>query len=67
MRETDKAQTLLRQGTALVERILANKTGASKNIFERKFKSAFKQLTVALSIQSKSWQDWKIALEIAEQ
>jgi tetratricopeptide (TPR) repeat protein len=64
LHDTETAQTLLRKGTDLLERLLSQKTGAAKDLFERKFKPAFNELTVALAVQT---GDWPTALEIAEQ
>jgi CHAT domain-containing protein/tetratricopeptide (TPR) repeat protein len=64
LKETETAQTLLREGTALLERLLSQKTGAAQDQFERQFRPAFNELTVALAVQS---GDWPTALEIAEQ
>ena len=64
LKDTETAQTLLRKGTDLLERLLSQKTGAAKDLFERQFRPAFNELTVALAVQS---GDWPTALEIAEQ
>ena len=64
LKDTETAQTLLRKGTDLLERLLSQKTGAAKDQFERQFRSAFNELTVALAVQT---GDWPTALKIAEQ
>jgi CHAT domain-containing protein len=64
LHDTETAQTLLRKGTDLLERLLSQKTGAAKDQFERQFRPAFNELTVALAVQT---GDWPTALEIAEQ
>ena len=64
LQDTETAQTLLRKGTDLLERLLSQKTGAAKDQFERQFRPAFNELTVALAVQT---GDWPTALEIAEQ
>jgi tetratricopeptide (TPR) repeat protein len=64
LQDTETAQTLLRKGTDLLERLLSQKTGAAKDQFERQFRTAFNELTVALAVQT---GDWPTALEIAEQ
>jgi tetratricopeptide (TPR) repeat protein len=64
LQDTETAQTLLRKGTDLLERLLSQKTGAAKDLFERQFRTAFNELTVALTVQT---GDWPTALEIAEQ
>ncbi len=64
LQDTETAQTLLRKGTDLLERLLSQKTGSAKDQFERKYRPAFNELTVALAVQR---GDWPTALEIAEQ
>jgi CHAT domain-containing protein/Flp pilus assembly protein TadD len=64
LHDSETAQTLLRKGTDLLERLLSQKTGAAKDQFERQFRPAFNELTVVLAVQT---GDWPIALEIAEQ
>ena len=64
LKDTETAQTLLRKGTDLLERLLGTKTGAAKDQLERQFRTAFNELTVALAVQT---GDWPTALEIAEQ
>ena len=64
LHDTETAQTLLRKGTDRLKRLLSQKTGAAKDQFERKFRPAFNELTVALAVQR---GDWPTALEIAEQ
>jgi tetratricopeptide (TPR) repeat protein len=64
LKDTETAQTLLRKGTDVLKRLLSQKTGAAKDQFERQFRPAFNELTVALAVQS---GDGPTALEIAEQ
>jgi tetratricopeptide (TPR) repeat protein len=64
LKDTETAQTLLRKGTDLLERLLSQKTGAAQDQFERQFRPAFNELTVVLVVQT---GDWPTALEIAEQ
>jgi tetratricopeptide (TPR) repeat protein len=64
LKNTETAQTLLRKGTDLLERLLNQKTGAAKDQFERQFRPVFNELTVALAVQT---GDWPTALKIAEQ
>ena len=64
LHDSETAQTLLRKGTDVLERLLSQKTGAAKDQFERQFRPAFNELTVALAVQS---GDGPTALEIAEQ
>jgi CHAT domain-containing protein/Flp pilus assembly protein TadD len=64
LKNTETAQTLLHEGTDLLKRLLGQKTGVAKDQFERQFRPAFNELTVALAVQT---GDWPTALEIAEQ
>ena len=63
LHETDKAAGLLRKGTEFLEARLKEKSGRSRELFERKFRPYFNELTVGLYIQQGKLIE---ALEIAE-
>jgi CHAT domain-containing protein/Flp pilus assembly protein TadD len=63
LRETEKAEGLLRKGSDFLEARLKEKSGENRERFERKFKAFFNELTVSLYIQQGKLTE---ALEIAE-
>ncbi len=63
LHETEKVEGLLRKGTDFLEAQLKGKSGGNREIFERKFRPYFNELTVNLYIQQGKLIE---ALEIAE-
>ena len=63
LRETEKAEGLLRKGADFLEARLNQKSGRIRELFERKFRAYFNELTVSLYIQQGKQTE---ALEIAE-